>query len=93
MRDRELIPTSQIFDCRFHDFMKDDMAMLERIYAFANQPIDERLRQRFQAYGSKHERGRHGSIDYRLEDFGLAEAERRKALRHYQERFDVPDES
>ena len=37
-------------------------------------------------------RGRHGSIDYRLEDVGLDPRDRRRALRFYQERFAVPEE-
>ena len=37
-------------------------------------------------------RGKHGRIDYRLEDLGLDAAERRRSLRFYQERFGVPDE-
>ena len=44
------------------------------------------------AYLEAHARGRLGAIDYRLEDFGLDAAERRRALRFYQERFGVPDE-
>ena len=37
-------------------------------------------------------RGRHGSIDYRLDDLGLDARERRAALRFYQDRFAVPEE-
>jgi hypothetical protein len=44
------------------------------------------------AYLAAHTRGRLGAIEYRLEDFGLDAAERRRALRFYQERFGVPDE-
>jgi hypothetical protein len=37
-------------------------------------------------------KGRHGAIDYRLEDLGLEAGERREALRFYAERFEVPFE-
>ena len=92
VRDRDTVPEEQIIDCRFHEFMADQMGTLEAIYAAARQPMADGLRTRFEAYVDRHARGRMGRIDYRLEDFGLEAAERRKALAHYQERFEVPDE-
>ncbi len=44
------------------------------------------------AFLAANPRGKHGAHTYRLEDFGLDAAERRKALRFYQQRFNVPDE-
>ena len=67
--------------------------MLERIYAAAGQPLDDAQRARFRHYLETHQRGRMGRIEYRLEDFGLDAAERRRALAHYQARFDVRDEA
>jgi hypothetical protein len=90
--DRHLIPDDQVFDVRFHDFMADDVAMVERIYRFANQPMTQRARRAMSDYMNANPRGKHGTVRYRLEDFGIDPAERRKALRHYQERFNVPDE-
>jgi hypothetical protein len=37
-------------------------------------------------------RGKHGTIEYRLADVGLDEAERRAALRFYSDHFGVEDE-
>jgi hypothetical protein len=92
VRDRDAVPSDRVIDCRFDEFMADQPAMLERIYAAADQPLDEAQRARFRHYLETHQRGRMGRVDYRLEDFGLDAAERRTALAHYQARFEVPDE-
>jgi hypothetical protein len=55
-------------------------------------PGSPQARAAMRSYRESHARGRLGAIDYRLEDFGLDAAERRRALRFYQERFGVPDE-
>ncbi len=93
VRDRDDVPAAQVVDCRFHEFMADQMGMLRRIYTAAGQPLGEAAEQRFEKYLANRTRGRMGRIDYRLEDFGLDAAERREALGHYQARFDVPDEA
>ena len=90
--DRPRVPASQVMDVRFHEFMADDFATVERIHAFLGEPLAEPARAAILAYRASHARGRLGAIDYRLEDFGLDAGERRRALRFYQERFGVPDE-
>jgi hypothetical protein len=89
---RRFVPPQQLLDVRFHEFMKDDLATVERVYAFAGQPFDAAAQQAIRAYLDANPRGKHGAIDYRLEDVGLARAERRAALRFYQERFELPEE-
>jgi len=54
--------------------------------------MSDEARNRMHAYSSSHTRGRNGVVRYRLEDFGIDANERRGALRHYQQRFNVPDE-
>jgi hypothetical protein len=89
---RDSIPPGQGMDVRFHEFMHDDLAMAERVLDFAGEPLSEDARRKIECYLAEHRRGRHGTIDYRLEDFGLDAAERRAALGFYQERFGIPDE-
>jgi hypothetical protein len=92
VRDRPLLPPQQVRDVLFHEFMADDLATVERIYGFLGEPLTPAARDAMRAYLSAHARGRLGSIDYRLDDFGLDANERRRALAFYQQRFGVPDE-
>jgi hypothetical protein len=89
---RPRVPAGQITDVHFRRFMADDLATVERVYEFLGEPLQEPARAALRAYLSGHARGRLGAVAYRLEDFGLDAAERRRALRFYQERFGVPDE-
>jgi hypothetical protein len=89
VRDREALPVDQSIDVRFHEFMADDVAMVERIYDLAGQPMTSEVRTAMDAFMAEHPRGRHGGVIYDLADFGLDADERYKALQFYIDRFDV----
>ena len=89
VRDRELLPTDRSIDVRFDEFMADDIATVERIYALADQPFDDTVRQHMADYMTAHPRGRHGRVLYDLADFGIDAAERRAALQFYVDRFGI----
>jgi hypothetical protein len=92
VEQRPLLPSAQVMDLRFHEFMKDDVASVRRVFEFAGQPWTPQAEEAIRRYMDASPRGRHGSIDYRLEDLGLDARERRDALRFYQDRFAVPEE-
>src|SRR5262249_23343659 len=75
----------------FRQFMKDDMATAERVLAFAGHPVSGEARAAIRKFMDANPRGKHGTIDYRLEDVGLDYAERRAALRFYRDHFDVAE--
>jgi hypothetical protein len=87
VRDRELLPADQSLDVRFEDFMADDIAMVERLYAVADQPFPETTRAAMAEYMAEHPRGRHGRVTYDLAPLGLDEHERTEALAFYRDRF------
>jgi Sulfotransferase family len=91
--ERDVLPASQSIDVPFDEFMADDVAMVERIYELAGQPMTDGARAAMQAFMDEHPRGKFGGIRYDLADFGLDPAERRRALRFYTDRFGVPEES
>jgi len=93
VRDRHLLPAERSFDVRFHEFMADQFGMLERIYQVADQPLSADSRTALQAFLAAHPRGRHGTVEYDLSNFGIDPAERRAALRFYSERFGVQEET
>jgi hypothetical protein len=88
-RDRDLLPAAQTIDVRFDEFMRDDVAMVERIYELAGQPMTAVARAGLDRYMADHPRGRHGGVIYDLADFGLDREERRAALQFYIDRFGV----
>ncbi len=89
---RAALPPAQVIDVHFKQFMKDDVATAERVLEFAGQPASDGARAAIRAFMDANPRGKHGTIDYRLEDVGLDAAERRAALRFYSEHFGVEEE-
>ena len=73
--------------------MKDDVATAERVLEFAGHPVSDEARAAMSTFMDANPRGKHGTIDYRLEDVGLDFAERRAALRFYRDHFDVEEET
>ncbi|HMF82324.1 MAG TPA: sulfotransferase, partial [Acidimicrobiia bacterium] len=90
--ERDVLPADQSIDVHFDEFMADDVAMVERIYGLAGQPMTDTTRAAMQSFMEDHPRGKFGGIVYDLADFGLDAGERRDALRFYTDRFDVTAE-
>ena len=93
MRDRALLggPESSL-DIRFDEFMADDLGIIERIYALADQPFDDSARSAMQSYIDTHERDRFGKVIYDADQIGIDVPTRRDQMRAYSERFAIPDE-
>ncbi|MBV9951602.1 MAG: sulfotransferase [Acidimicrobiia bacterium] len=92
LRDRPLVPDDQVMDVSFDEYMADQWAVLADVYDLAGMDLSDDVRGRLQAAMDARPRGRHGRVEYHLDDFGIDAAERRAALAPYQERFAVPDE-
>jgi hypothetical protein len=92
VEDRHLVPKDQVLDVHLDAFVEDALGTAERVCAFADVPLTDAARHAMRAYQDAHQRGRHGTIVHRLDDFRLDADERRGALRFYQERFGVADE-
>jgi len=91
--ERDALPSGQSIDVHFDEFMRDDMAMVSRVYDIAGQPLDRTARDAMEEFMGEHPRGKFGTIDYDLAEFGLDAEERRRALAFYTERFAVSPES
>ena len=92
VRDRDLLPAAQTIDVPFDEFMAGDVAMVEKIYALAGQPMTPEGRTAMETFMAEHPRGRYGSIVYDLGELGVDRDERAKALEFYVERFGVKRE-
>ena len=91
--ERDVLPSDRTIDVHFDEFMADDVAMVARVYELAGQPFDERARTAMYRFMAAHPRGKFGTIDYDLGQFGLDPVERRRALAFYTDRFGVTSET
>jgi hypothetical protein len=91
VRDRQLVPRG--IDVPFHEFMRDDVATVERIYECAAEPFDDRARRRIDRFVRDNPRGKHGQVRYNPKrDFGLDPEAVRERFGFYFERFPVEAE-
>jgi hypothetical protein len=91
--DRDLLPADNSVDVVFHQFMTNDIATVEKIYAVADQPFTDATRHAMDAFMIEHPRGRYGTVAYRPEELGIDRAERHRALDSYIRRFGVEKET
>ena len=89
---RRHLPSDQVLDVRFDEYMRDVGGTVERVFAFCGEPLEGELRARVDAFLAENPKGKHGSIDYRLEDLGLDARELRARLAFYCDRFGVASE-
>lgn len=92
--DRRKLPESQSIDVPFHEFMKDDMGMIERIYAKAGLEMTDQARGQLQQYIDDHPRGKDGQMVYDLKgDFGVDRETLSQRFDFYYEQFPVRRET
>jgi hypothetical protein len=89
LRDHELLPPERTVHVRLDDLVADGRAVVERIYAAAEQPLDDRAQRAIDGYVAGHPQGRHGSVEVDWSVFGVDPDERRTALADYAAAFGV----
>jgi hypothetical protein len=90
LRDRHLLPSDRTIDVPFHEFMADDVGMVERIYEVAGLPMTNAARAQIDAYMVDHPRGKEGQVVYDLrEDFGADPMDVRAPFDSYMNEHDV----
>jgi hypothetical protein len=90
---RSAWPESQSIDVPFHEFMADDLKMVEAVMAKADLPLTDTARAEIAAYLSDHPRGKEGRIRYNLKgDFGVDPQDLRKRFQFYFNAFPVKAE-
>ena len=94
VRDRDRLPAARSLDVLFHEFMADDVAMVERIYEKADLPMTAVARARLDAFMAENPRGKHGRVVYDLRgDFGIEPDALRERFAFYFERFPIRAEA
>jgi hypothetical protein len=94
VRDRGRLPEERTVDVLFHEFMADDVGMVERIYARNRRVLTPAARAQLDAFMAANPRGKHGQLMYDLRgDFGLDPDAVRSRFDYYFERFPVAMEA
>jgi hypothetical protein len=90
VRDRDLLPADRSIDVLFHEFMADDVAMVERIYERNKRLMTPEARADLDTFMADNPRGKHGRIAYDLRgQFGLDPDDVRARFGYYFDRFRV----
>ena len=90
VRDRDRLPPDRTIDVLFHEFMADDMGMVEKIYAVAGEEMTAAIRAELAQFIEDHPRGKYGNVRYDLKgDFGIDPEELRERFSFYFDRFPV----
>jgi hypothetical protein len=93
VRDRHVVAGERSVDVLFHEFMEDDLAMVERIYGVAGLAMTDEARHQIAAYRDAHRRGVDGQVAYDLRaDFGVTPRDVRSPFGFYLDRFPVAEE-
>lgn len=80
-------------DVSYYDLMRDPIAELERIHAFAGVPFDDATRRAAEQTKSRNVQHKYGRHRYALADFGLSEERLEKELGFYRSHFGIPHEA
>ncbi len=88
-RDAGELPDAQIVDVHFLDQLRDPVGGLRSTYAKMGRPFDDSHARRVRDYIDRKPKGKFGSHDYDLEDWGFSREEIREQTRAYVEAYGV----
>ncbi len=94
MRVRECrqLSSAQVFDVHFHELMRDEIAMVRRIYDHFGMPLSAEAERRMRHFLAEHRADKHGRHTYTLGLGGLDETTERRRYAEYQARHTIPSE-
>jgi len=84
-------PDAIFYDMHFGNFVRDQFAEVEKIYAALDLPMSPEAGRRIRAFIADNPKGKHGQHVYAPEEFGVDPVAVRSAFRDYIERFDLLD--
>lgn len=86
---RDASDPARFIDVRFDDFVADNMATAEKIYAHFGLPLDGAARAAMEAHVAGNPKGKHGAHEYDLGQYGLTLDMIRDRLGAYAERYEL----
>jgi hypothetical protein len=91
-RQHRRLPRERVFDMHFHELLKDEVAMVRRIYAHFGRELPDDAAERMRRFLAGHSRDQRGRHRYAFSDTGLYAGDERQRFARYQEYFEVPSE-
>lgn len=80
-------PGALFYDVQFGDFVKDQFAVVEKIYAAFDLPLPDDAATRMRSFIAANPKGKHGEHQYQPEDFGVNPPSVREEFGAYIKRF------
>jgi hypothetical protein len=93
VRARGLLPPERILDVAFGELVRDEIAMVRRIYAHFGMPLSAEAEARMRRFLAGNPADKHGRHTYTLAAAGLDPVAERRRYAAYQERFAVASEA
>lgn len=92
VRDNRRFAPSRVFDMHFHELLRDEIAMIKRIYDHFGRELSDEAEANMRAFLVEHTRAQRGRHEYSFADTGLRVDDERQRFARYQQRFEVPSE-
>jgi sulfotransferase family protein len=92
VRSRGLAQEGQVFDMHFHEFMRDEIAMVRRIYRHFDMELSTEAETAMRRFLAANPKDKHGAHRYTLAAAGLDPDIERRRYAAYQERFGIESE-
>ena len=87
MAYRKAHPDLRVYDMRYRDLAEDPVAEVRRVYGFYDMPFTPSAEAGMRRWLAENPADKHGRHQYRLEDFGLTEAQVRDVYADYIETY------
>jgi len=81
---------NRFFDLQYKDFISDQIAEIEKIYAWLEIPLPAASREAMAAFMADSRQGKHGKHDYSPEQYGMTAERIRQDFADYMTAFNVP---
>ena len=92
LRRNRRIPPERLVDLHYHEFVKDPMEAVRRIYSQFGMPLMRAADTRMRAFLAQNPKDKHGRHEYALGTFGLDPEDLARRFKAYSEYFGVPSE-
>jgi hypothetical protein len=92
VRSARAYPQAVFYDMKFSEFIRDQFAVVEKIYDAFDLPMTEEAAAKMKWFIADNPQGKHGIHRYSPEEYGIRPEVVRRDFRPYIERFELPPE-